>query len=394
MRFSRGKLLFAAVPVIGGLGLLGAHWLWYSEEARINRIVAAFENGGARLEDLRRVDDELASVERDALEKNLADYIGHGRLYKVIVGACGSGTSTAVRRSLRANRHDDGGPRGTLYYLCEPLPDFSRSFAENCGYSRAEISLGEAIMVKLGLASPRASDDDFLDHRKFWHMHLTHALCEAAKKYKQRHGYAPMLVIDAADKIAKNDEKLFLDLQDLAKSGADGTCPFQLCFVASAGPVLPLLNSTSARSRQSCVFEVDDISDAEAVHYLMNAYKIPQDTAQELVETVTGGRFALLNQAADAIIRNRTVKYIRDVHYKTTDETIIDLGVPVNNDLFKILVKKKCYDTNEARKLKGMDAEILDELVKKGIIAIHPNLTYTFESRHVETFFASELSSL
>ena len=49
-----------------------------------------------------------ATVQRDLLHKNLVDYLTRGNLYKVVVGARGTGKSTAVRRALCISRFKEG----------------------------------------------------------------------------------------------------------------------------------------------------------------------------------------------------------------------------------------------------------------------------------------------
>jgi hypothetical protein len=78
-----------------------------------------------------------------------------------------------------------------------------------------------------------------------------------------------VLVIDAADFVAKKNTKLFLDLQNFAKVCADMGM-LRVVYVSSEGIVLPLLRASSSWSRALLPYEVQDIDDARAVDYLIN----------------------------------------------------------------------------------------------------------------------------
>lgn len=82
-------------------------------------------------------------------------------------------------------------------------------------------------------------------------------------------------------------------LQDFAKACADGAL---LVFVFSDGHALPMLQSSSASSRTERVYEVGDISDQDVVAFVRAHCGGVRDEAQaqELVRTITGGRFNLL----------------------------------------------------------------------------------------------------
>mgnify|MGYP001059693360 CR=1 FL=1 len=102
--------------------------------------------------------------------------------------------------------------------------------------------------------------------------------------------------------------------------------------------MLPLFSSSSASSCQAVPFEVADITDAEAVHYLVNTHRVPEGTAKELV--ATGGRFALLNKVADEIANKRIDQYICDMYlYTRTHATLINLKVKLENTCSKSLSK-------------------------------------------------------
>jgi hypothetical protein len=202
------------------------------------------------------------------------------------------------------------------------------------------------------------------------------------------------LVLDAADRVAKSDPAFLTQLQDFAKDCADLVGgPLLVVFVSGEGTVLPVLQSSSAWSRAAAPLEIGDVDDSDAIEYLVKTKGVPKDDAVDAVSTITGGRFALLNTYIRSRSAGSSNAEIRDVYYKTTDETLKNIGIASNNALFRALIREKKYDTNKALDIEGMTKDKLEALLKANILAVHPNKTYTFHSRHVETFVAGQIAN-
>eukprot|EP01132_Coremiostelium_polycephalum_P010812 gene10812-13244_t len=91
---------------------------------------------------------------------------------------------------------------------------------------------------------------------------------EAATRYKQKHGKAPVLVIDNINWLALEDQKMLKVLQDFAKIHAD-KAGLIVVFVSSDGNGPKYLRDHSSFSRcRMPPYEIGDISDEEASEFL------------------------------------------------------------------------------------------------------------------------------
>ena len=191
-----------------------------------------------------------------------------------------------------------------------------------------------------------------------------------------------MLVIDAADYVAKKDPAFFRDLQDFAKASADAGA-LRVVFVSSEGVALPLMRASSAWSRAlKPPYEVQDIDDAAAVAYLVSR-RVAPPVAEEVVRTVTGGRFALLLDAAGAMPL-LSVAAMRTELDVATNATLIKLGLVPTHAFFAELVAAGRVMSDAA--LTQLPAAALAALLADNVIALHTDGAYTVHSRHVEAF--------
>ena len=68
------------------------------------------------------------------------------------------------------------------------------------------------------------------------------------------------------------------------------------------------------------------------------------------------------------------------------------MKIDKRHELFRTLVSQTRLTDHPARHLLGDSADTtLRALLDKNIIAAHPDLTFTFHSRHVESFFKQEV---
>lgn len=369
------------------------------EDVVIDNMCGVFERGGAPgWEREFEVDLGAVGAPRPALQAQLLSLFSSNlglRSYAVVVGACGTGKSTAVRLAVRAQgetiNSDSPSTTGDIF---TPLMNWFKRrvygppvkqglvyFLAPTGITSFSTDLMRALecqepfslrgVPRCSLPQPEAS----------WSI-LSPLLQAAALRFTLRHGRPAVLILDAMDLVAKHDPNFFLELQDFAKECADrGT--LRVVFVFQDGPALPLLEGSSAFSRADELFEIGDISDTDAVAYL-EGYGVALDRAVALVKQVTGGRLILLERyrVCDESIE-ATVKQLHD----QCDATLMRAGVSPTCPLFQALATNKSMSYFGALKL--LDSKKISALLALNILAPHPgNDTYTFYSRHVENFVA------
>jgi hypothetical protein len=384
-----GLRKLVGVFLVSLLGLVAAHF--FLGEAAVSRsMVAAFEAGGAQVgwfwapslqwDIAFGAKDARASVPRPALVADLAQLMRPETTdqYALIVGESGTGKSTAVREAVRSLQS----PKGAIYFSAPELAaSFSSDLARAVGYAPPFDPLA-SVFSRLG-GQPSASAGGAA-----WPL-LRRALEAAATRFYAKHARPAVLVIDAADFVAKTDPHFLLDLQNFAKVGADmGT--LRVVFVSSEGAVLPLMRASSSWSRALLPYEVRDVDDAQAVGYLISR-GMALSVAEEAVRTIAGGRFALLLYVASAA----AMKPLSDVRGEldvTMDSTIMDLKLLPTHAFFRALVTDGRVPSNSARI--HFPIATLDALLKGNIIALHPDGAYTVRARHVESFLRRKLSYL
>jgi len=211
------------------------------------------------------------------------------------------------------------------------------------------------------------------------------------------------LVIDATDFMAKRDESFTRTLQDFAKVSADKG-DLHVVFVTSEEFTMPLMTISSAVERWE-VFEVEDMSDNDAVDYLKRR-GVPEGRAVPAVKSITGGRIVRLDSYAIADSENpNMVDVYRAPRDTATGTTLGRLALKKDHKLFKTLLKEGRVGTSAAIALlvaadpypetQPEDKEErakkkIQELIYKDVLSTHPDNTCTFHSRAVETFFRSD----
>ena len=211
-------------------------------------------------------------------------------------------------------------------------------------------------------------------------------LVDAAAKFKAKHERPMVLIIDSADRLAKDFPVFLGKLQDFAKDCADDG-NLRIVFISSDGSALPLMMARSSWSRaEKPPFEIGEIPDDQAVEYLTKK-GIREDEAKLAVANLTGGLFVSLNDFATARLTYEQLAEQRDEALRVK---LIDSKIPIRHALFRQLVKHKSVGMAEARDL-GMGKAQLDGLLKNHILTVHPNDTYTFYDRHTATWFSKEM---
>jgi hypothetical protein len=388
---SRARGLAGGVALAAG-GLL---YLWSTEreDAVVADMFSVFEAGGVAGWDDGFFNDARASVERPDVEADLASILRPSVVdkYAVIVGPSGTGKSTAVRKVIRALIAEGVGAgmgAGIVYFTTtELITDFSRNLRESVGF-REPIDLFDSCyrLFTRETKEQASAPLQIYEPRATWSS-LAKLLKKAAMQYKKEHGKAPTLVLDAMDLVAKKDSIFFCEVQDFAKACADAGI-MRVVFIFSDGDALPLLLSSSAESRCDTdqVYEVGDISDADAVKFVVSRYGKDEQLAKELVETITGGRFTLLQNYGKSA---KTLNAIRKVLDIKTNTKLRSAGVSLTHPMLKSLAASATLEIDVAEEM--LEPSKISKLLLLNILAVHPNGTYTFNSRHVKAHIQREL---
>ena len=184
------------------------------------------------------------------------------------------------------------------------------------------------------------------------------------------------------DRVAKQDGEFFLILQDFAKTCADNDS-LRVVFVFSDGAALPLLLSSSAASRCGAdqIYEVGDVSDADAVEFIVARFRRDEGWAAGIVASVAGGRFSALELYGDS---RRDLFEIGAVLDDAVLTRLKRAGVPPTHALLRALATNARAPLRMTAALELLPADKLAELLSAHILAAHPNGTLTFGGRRVE----------
>ena len=347
-----------------------------------------FEAGGCPGWDSRFSNDKDAKVERPVVDEGIRGILRPAivKKYAAIVGSTGVGKSTAVRRAVHELTAEFKGVAGVVYFSSpELIMDFSPDLARVVGY-RTPIRWWDTVrrLFTRETSEQAKAPASEREPRATWSA-LVPFLRKAASEYKAKHGRAPTLVLDAMDRVEKDDPSFFTKVQDFAKQCADDGV-LRIVMVFSDGNSLPLLLSSSTASRCE-VFEVGEISKADAVQYVLSQYpnsRYGKDAglAYELVKTVTGGRFPLLDSFGSS---DQSLQQIRAPLDIQVGQDLLLSGVDSSHPLFVALTSSGSLPYDLALQLLKKDT--LKELLSHNILAAHPGKTYSFHTHHVETFF-------
>jgi hypothetical protein len=348
-----------------GLVVLGACFWYYHSEDNVTRIIRAFEVGKLGYEKIPnkfKVDrpDVVAKI-KTLFEPTKTPYS-----YFLIVGETGTGKSTAIREAVSELEV----PRGVVYFMSPESPRyFTLGLAKILNYDPYALDLFGTLKRRITGRSEAVPQTDF--------QVLRDDLTKAAEKYKAKHGRQPVLIIDAADFIAKRDPALMLEIQDFAKTEADAS-RLRIVFASNEDSTLPLMTASSSIERARIV-EIGDITDEQAINYL-KVFNVPEDRAIDAVANIIGGRLIDLVQYASSY--SMFTKFKSNADYRKPFDigirsTLVDLNLRKDHSLFDALKSGPvAVDTAKTK----VSAEQL-------VLAQHADQTLSFHSRVVETFF-------
>ena len=368
-------------------------WATESEVGVVSDMCSVFEAGGVAGWDVGFFNDARATVKRPVVEADLAPILRPSVVdkYAVIVGPSGTGKSTSVRKVIHEliTEGKGGAGAGIIYFSTrELLTDFSQDLARVVGY-RTPIDFFDRIRrFVTGETKEQAKVPLQRDEPRTTWSPLSRLLKEAATLHKKKHGKAPTLVLDAMDLVAKKDATFFCEVQDFAKACADSGI-LRVVFIFSDGDALPLLLSSSAESRckKNQIYEVGEISNADAVEFVIARYNTDESRAKELVETITGGRFTLLQDYGDSILPLDAIRKVLGIE---TNIKLRSAGVHATHPMLKYLAASTSIMRDVAEEM--LEPSKISQLLRLNILAVHPNGTYTFNKPHVEAHAKKELA--
>jgi hypothetical protein len=357
------------VKLAAGIAVLAAGVWFYFSEDNVSRIIRAFEAGELVY---NKIADEHKIHRPEVVAEFKTLFLQPSEdTYFLIVGETGTGKTTAILDAVS----DLKVPRGVVYFMAPAFPDhFVSNLARKLNYDPHALDLAGTLKRWITGRSQDVAKVDFSTLRKH--------LVEAAQAFKAKHGRQPVLIIDAADFIAKGDPQLMQRLQNFAKTEADAKR--LRVFFANEGSVLPLMAASSSIKRAR-IIEIGDIPDEQALKYLQS-FQVPDDRAIDAVANITGGRLIDLVQYKSAYSEYKSNADYREPFDNNIQSTLVRLNFQKDHALFEAL-KSGAVSTSAAKA--KVTAEQLAYLLKHNVLAQHADWSLSFHSRVVKTFFGN-----
>ena len=399
---------YKRVVIVGTVMTIISYSLYIdSEYAVINEMVKRFENpllnkwdevdSGTVItrENNNNSDEFIELLPRENIENLLKPLLynkNNAKMYAAIVGEIGTGKSTAVRKAIRSIQ----GPKGVIYCLIQAENNYFTELCTALGiritnnyfqqYVLKFIAPGKGIPIVPTM--PTSNDPNIL-----WNRILKPLIETAAIKYKTIYKKQPVLVIDAADKIAKINPTFFRYLQEFAKESVDKGI-IRIIFVFSDNANLPILMdpSNSYNSRLGTIIDIGDISDIDAITFLQNQYKIEKSRATEIVNTITGGRFTMLNIYGKRGI-TEPLDNIRNELNNKTGAIFNDLHLNPSAPIFHKLIEAGTDGLSATIVSKLLNNQMCELLTQCKLLSFHANCTYTVYDRHIEMFIKAKIQA-
>jgi hypothetical protein len=372
-----GRIVFS---VGVGIGLLVAGEYLWGEESKQRGMIRVFEKGGTSPFECPKIHvdrPEVVAALKVLLRPEESDKYG------VVIGEHGTGKSTAVRDTIMELEE----PKGAVYFSSpNVLKDFGQDMAAAVGYKFVFWDIVGGWRRRLSGVSrsedPVPSSEEPLASYRV----IQGALKKTARAYKKKHNRPMVLVIDAADRVAKKDREFFFTLQDFAKDCADEGI-LRVVFVSSEGVALPMLQSSSAWSRALRPIEVGEISDEDAVRYL-ESRGVGRDDALDSVKSVTGGRFSLLTDRATSFMLRSNEEWLVELE-GVIEGRLKRREISPAHKVFAMLLSSHPVRDRSLLENKLSSSDI-EYLLKENILSLHSNGTYSFQARYVQRFFEKQ----
>ncbi|UJR28116.1 hypothetical protein I4U23_009371 [Adineta vaga] len=208
--------------------------------------------------------------------------------YYILLGEHGVGKSTLIRQAARKVGS------GVVYVDVPPnVEKFGFAFARAIRFNfKDHIRLSTWIESKMFGSPP---DDG---KEASWERVLL-TFEKYALAYKKKYGSVPVLIFDSCDSLANKDPKMLEILQDTAKTAIDDSAWITV-FITSVGNAPEQMEGRSSITRASSFIEISDLTEDEAMTYLMEKRNLSKEMAQNLY-TLFGGRIKSLQNAASKL---------------------------------------------------------------------------------------------
>ena len=183
-QYKRTRVFFV---VAGVLGACAASYIWQKQGPNSGKtnILHALEHGA---ESGTWPEDASAAVKRADLHKQLVLLLRPQNTlqYAVVMGARGTGKSTAIRQAARDSGAD--GVNGVVYYLVDYPTNFSTGLAALLGCREATVDVTGGIQRLLSQVTKEAKLPAAKDEPRATWMQLYPQLLEGATAFRQAHG--------------------------------------------------------------------------------------------------------------------------------------------------------------------------------------------------------------
>ena len=307
--------------------------------------------------------------------------------YAVIVGEHGTGKSTAVRKAARTRGTTQDGVNGVVYIEVAESRKFSVDLLSCLDAAVPTIDWLGGVRRRVEATTKDEVGVDLTKEPLSTWLTVTGPLEAAAEEFRQAYKRPMTLVIDGVQKFVADDPLFLNKLQDFAKAAAT-TGNLQVVFVSSDMSALEHMRRRSSWSRAAPALYIGDITDDEAVDFLVKERRLDRARSVVLVRDITGGRFSLLVSEADTTVDVATVRHTK---YTQTSAALIRVGLEPSHAFFKQLVSsKEGISTVDALRL--LTEAKITELLSANVISARANETYVAHSRYVESFLKSQLA--
>ena len=286
----------------GGLALsvVGVGYLYFTrEESEINHKVRRRFKEGHRPKGLRE-DGYIQRDVQDEITSAFCDKKDTDGMFGIVFGAAGTGKSNVLRRICK-ERYDKSQsnpqkPSGVLYVELGSDARFAHKIAEICGIP-LEPTITDVVIAKIFPS---------------WKRHLTlpqndeitalaqvfSVIEEGGLLYKKTYdNKVPVLIIDGADIVAKNNRKLFDGLLEWAKKCANEDSVL-VVMGSSDGHVLRYVEKQACKSSTAPFVEVTDFPTFDPLKdRLFDPHGVPREVAEYWFNEITGGRLTDIYKA-------------------------------------------------------------------------------------------------
>ena len=257
-KWKRWVLIAKCGVVVGGLALCVGYLYCTWEESKIHHKVCLRFKEGCCPKGLREDYYFKREVQKDITDA-FCDKTDTEGMFGIVFGAAGTGKSNVLRHICQERWKRDvksqSNPSGVLYVELGSDARFAHKIAETCGIP-LEPNIIEVVIATLFPAWKRhlilPQNDEITALAQVFSI-----IEEGGLLYKKTYCKVPVLIIDGADIVAKNNRKLFDGLLEWAKKCANEDSVL-VVMGSSDGHVLRYVDKQACKSRAAPFVEVTD----------------------------------------------------------------------------------------------------------------------------------------